>query len=455
MKSARVAAFALSAEVALLSAVGMAPHATALALEERVGVGALVLPEEPILGAVSRSAPHRAIEGLPRSRVWLHPMAQSSRRGTVRFASAATLTRAGFALDLLPASAGAGGHGPGGLDVLSLDASFSEPQAKDLAKEDYWVHPTLTRNPPRVIAVAPMVNMTSDLEMSHVLQDEVYSRLQAKGYQKVSAEKVSAVMGRLGIQTAEMLSGISYSRLCKELGSDAILQGELNQAGTQHKGVYDAVVVSTSLRLTECGTAQELWRAEQFRAAHRQFQLDPFNFLLNLAAHEKASKPERVAWLVQEMLRTLPSGPLQVVSGDLLGQAVEIAVQPETQKSQGGRNGDELLGRLRFVPGGATLDAAAKSALESWLEMVRPDSVDEILLVGWALAGEPVVDVKGLAVDRARASRDWLLEHLGSGSKAFRIEGRVADEGRGLDDQRKAVSVGPRVDVYLRRRTEK
>jgi hypothetical protein len=98
----------------------------------------------------------------------------------------------------------------------------------------------------------------------------------------------------------------------------------VDQSASIHKGVYDAIVVSCSLRLIDCKTKTVLWHSEQWRTAHRQWQADPFNALLNLAAHSSFSKADRIAWLVQEMLKTLPAGKVAIETDNLLNQAVEI-----------------------------------------------------------------------------------------------------------------------------------
>jgi hypothetical protein len=103
--------------------------------------------------------------------------------------------------------------------------------------------------------------------------------------------------------------------------------GRIEQSGAIHTGVYDAVVVSCSLRLMHCSSGKTLWQTEQWRAAHRQWQLDPINLFINVAAHEKGSREKRVAWLVHEMLKTLPQGHVNVEVGDLLNQAQEINVR--------------------------------------------------------------------------------------------------------------------------------
>lgn len=206
----------------------------------------------------------------------------------------------------------------------------TQPSGMELSeKELWWVHPNFDKFRPRVIAVLPMDNLSYEPDVENALYREVYGGLAAKGYIRISAEKVRDVMERLGIQTPGQLTAISMEKLARELNCDAVLVGQIEQSATIHSGVYDAVVVSCSLRLTHCPSGKILWQTEQWRTAHRQWQIDPINLFINIAAHEKASREKRVAWLVHEMLKTLPQGPINVEIGDILNQAQEIRADEE------------------------------------------------------------------------------------------------------------------------------
>ena len=201
---------------------------------------------------------------------------------------------------------------------------------EDLSKKESWsVHPEFKASCPRVIAVLPMDNFSLEPHVEEFLYEEVYNRLTAKGYIKISVEKVQSVMAELGIQTPGQLAGISLKRLGKKLNCDAVLLGQIEQSGALHTGVYDAVVVSCSLQLKDCSNGNLLWKTEQWRAAHRQWQIDPVNLFINFVGHEKASREKRVAWLAHEMLKTLPQGQVSCEIGDLLNRAQEIRVVPE------------------------------------------------------------------------------------------------------------------------------
>ena len=174
-----------------------------------------------------------------------------------------------------------------------------------------------------------MDNLSLEPEVELHLYNSVYEQLQAKGYRRVSVDRVQDVMAEMGIQTAGQLQGISLERLCHTLNTDAVLLGQVDQSAAIHEVVYDAIVVSCSLRLIDCKTGTVLWRSEQWRTAHRQWQIDPFNALINLAGHALSSREARVAWLVQEMLKTLPAGKVNIELDNLLQQAVEITSETD------------------------------------------------------------------------------------------------------------------------------
>ena len=65
------------------------------------------------------------------------------------------------------------------------------------------------------------------------------------------------------IENFSLEQGISLQRLGRELKADAILMGQIEQSSSIHSGLYDAVVVSTSLRLFDAKSVKVIWRTEQ------------------------------------------------------------------------------------------------------------------------------------------------------------------------------------------------
>lgn len=197
-------------------------------------------------------------------------------------------------------------------------------QASGAADELVQVHPRFAALRPLTIAVLPMDNFSLEAEGAETLREQVYARLASKGYAKVAEQHVATVMQRLGVTIPGLLAGFSPTRLGQELQADALLMGQIEQSARINQVVFDAVVISCSLRLIDARTGVTLWHAEQWRSAHRQWQLDPINIFLNAVAHSADSRSGRISYLVSSMLASLPSGPVSVEQGDLLNQAVEI-----------------------------------------------------------------------------------------------------------------------------------
>lgn len=224
-----------------------------------------------------------------------------------------------------------------GIRVFSLLLAFfvfggpaAGVQAGDAEKKEvWWVAEDYARYAPLRIAVLPMENLSLEPGVEKALYAAVYDRLSAKGYVKIEMNAVRKIMKQLGIQTPGQIAGIFPARLGRLLHCDALIKGRIDQSGTIHTGVYDALVVSCSLQLVDCESGRTLWSTEQWRSAHRQWVADPLNLLLSFASHEAGSREERVAWLVQEMLRTLPDGPVLPAEENLLDQAEPI--QPREQ----------------------------------------------------------------------------------------------------------------------------
>jgi len=192
-------------------------------------------------------------------------------------------------------------------------------------KEAWYVDPEFASYRIQPIAVLPMENFSFEPEVNEMLQQEVYENLSLKGYRKISASLVKSVMKNLGITTPEMIQGISMKQLTEQLHCNSFIRGSIDQSATIHKGVYDAVVVSCSLELIDIKSGKVIWSTQQWRTAHRQWQVDPINMLLNLLLHEKASRSKRIAWLVHGMMKTLPQGEVNVIINEnLLQQAIPI-----------------------------------------------------------------------------------------------------------------------------------
>lgn len=192
-------------------------------------------------------------------------------------------------------------------------------------KESWYVDTEFASYNIQPVAVLPMENFSFEPEVNEMLHQEVYKNLAIKGYSKISADLVKSVMKDLGITTPGMLQGISMKKMAEQLHCNSIIRGSIDQSAAIHKAFYDAVVVSCSLELIDVKSGKVIWSTQQWRTAHRQWQVDPINMLLNRLVHEKASRSKRIAWLVHEMMKTLPQGKVNVIIDEnLLQQAIPV-----------------------------------------------------------------------------------------------------------------------------------
>lgn len=331
---------------------------------------------------------------------------------------------------------------------------------KDLSKENWMIHSNFKEYQPGTIAVVPMINMSLEKNLGKMLQKEVYDRLQSKGYQRIAAELVDRAMKELGIQTPELLSGISYKRLGKKLKCDAVIQGEVNQSGTQHKGVYDSIVVSISLRLVDCHTGMILWQGEQWRTAHRQWQADPLNLLINLIAHEKANRKKRIAWLVQEMLRTLPKGKVSVIFGDnLLNKAIEVDTSEPLEQLNTAVDKDEIKFLLSsddlFDLNGCELNDQAQKILEDVIPVIEAYENAEIMIYGYTDASGPGEYNKKLSLDRAKGCENWFKQNVTLKNQRFTIKGLGRENPIATNDSEENRKKNRRIEIVIKKNEQK
>lgn len=210
-----------------------------------------------------------------------------------------------------------------GLDSFCLSSDTPDND------ESVWCHPEFGRYAPEVIAVLPMDNLSLDPDIENVFYQEISDRIRAKGFRIISDEKVKTVMKELGVQTPGQLSAFSPEKLGEKLCCDAVLIGQIDQSASIHAVVYDAVVVSCSVGLKDCKTGKMLWRVEQRRTAHRQWQADPINLLINLISHENASREKRVVWLAHDIIQSMPNGKILIEKDDLLNRSIPIKADAE------------------------------------------------------------------------------------------------------------------------------
>jgi hypothetical protein len=190
--------------------------------------------------------------------------------------------------------------------------------------DDVFVVDAFNKYQVKNIAVLPMDNLSLEPDTEQIFYDAIYNYLVSKGYVRVERNFVASRLKGLGVQTPGQLMGFPSKTLGQLLRADALFMGQIDQAASIHTGLYDATVVSCSLRLVHAESGKTIWQMQQKRAAHRQWQLDPVNALINLVRHENDNRPKRIAWIVQEMLKSIPSGPVLISEDNFLEKALEL-----------------------------------------------------------------------------------------------------------------------------------
>jgi hypothetical protein len=209
------------------------------------------------------------------------------------------------------------------LAVLVLTCLSSSMYA-NASDDDVFVVDAFNKYQVKNIAVLPMDNLSLEPDTEQIFYDAIYNYLVSKGYVRVERNFVASRLKGLGVQTPGQLMGFPSKTLGQLLRADALFMGQIDQAASIHTGLYDATVVSCSLRLVHAESGKTIWQMQQKRAAHRQWQLDPVNALINLVRHENDNRPKRIAWIVQEMLKSIPTGPVLISEDNFLEKALEL-----------------------------------------------------------------------------------------------------------------------------------
>lgn len=185
------------------------------------------------------------------------------------------------------------------------------------------------------VAILPMENMTVDPDIAYHFRSRITQRLTAKGFTVVNNDRLNQHLYDLGITHAGQLALVSFEELGEISAADGFLSGVVEQAARQHAGVYNGYVYMCSVKLQD-REGKVIWSSLQNRVAKRRFAIDPINALLDIALVEGGGDSQEAVYaLADQMLSSLPQGPIVVITGDsLLNKAIEVPVQT---RKQGGK----------------------------------------------------------------------------------------------------------------------
>ena len=185
------------------------------------------------------------------------------------------------------------------------------------------------------IAILPMENLTVDPDIAYHFRTRITERLTAKGYTVVNNETLNKKLYELGVSHAGQLGLLAFEKLREISSADGFLSGVVEQSAVQHAGVYNSYVYMCSVKLQD-RQGNVVWSSLQNRVAKRRFAVDPINALLDIALTEVGGDSRQAVYaLADQMLASLPDGPVQVITGDpLLDMAVEIQATPQPEDAK-------------------------------------------------------------------------------------------------------------------------
>ena len=218
--------------------------------------------------------------------------------------------------------------------LLAWNVARAEPDA-----EHVFVSPTLAEELGRrafySVAVLPIENVSADPEVAHHFRHRIQERLKDKGYNLVDGEWVDAALHELGLADSRQIELAPLAQLGELVGADAFVFGRIEDATTRHAVVYNDYTYKASLLMRQAqGDGAVLWRALEETIAKQRVATDPISAVFDFVLTEVGSaQKSSYAALVDRLLQSLPSGPVQVLVGeDLLSQAV--TVEPSAPRRQ-------------------------------------------------------------------------------------------------------------------------
>lgn len=143
----------------------------------------------------------------------------------------------------------------------------------DLFEASADIHSAL----PRKVAIMPFSNTTGNDRAQKLVRDSFYRYFSAKRYQDVELFEIDDALRQYGgLETRQHLRK-EVEELGKLLQADGVIYGTITGFDKVFLGLYSQVSVELEVRLIECKSGRELWRAKH-RTTHREMDV-PFEFL--------------------------------------------------------------------------------------------------------------------------------------------------------------------------------
>lgn len=109
------------------------------------------------------------------------------------------------------------------------------------------------------VAVLPFINVTDKGRASEVVRRTIFSRFAAKNYKAVHWKEVDQRLKQAGFDDPLALKDVPIDELCRTLGVDGVMFGEIKNYDRTYVLAYGQVAVGLDLRLVD-HTGKEAWK---------------------------------------------------------------------------------------------------------------------------------------------------------------------------------------------------
>lgn len=157
----------------------------------------------------------------------------------------------------------------------------------------------------RLIALAPVDNVTGDTQAAQLLRGTILETLYFKGYPRIPLDMIDEKLAAdCGWAPGDKTCNVSPEVIGKLLGVDAVLYCSLLEWKTSFISMYAPTTVSVLLELKDAGTGATLW-SSRYSVVDRHY--DFTRKRLELKAYQ-AYEPA-IREIVDETFASLPDGP--------------------------------------------------------------------------------------------------------------------------------------------------
>lgn len=166
---------------------------------------------------------------------------------------------------------------------------------------------------PRLVAVLPMDNHTTDLNGPDVVRFWFDQRIaEKKGYTTIPLEQIDGALEAMGIRDGGQLPAVKPEVLAEKLGVDALIYGDLLDFNYQTTGFLNIRKVRAHFRMVDARTGELLWESEGLGANSE-------GGISGAAALQAAGKA-----LGTQLAEKSMNSPLRTETWDMIWNAIEF-----------------------------------------------------------------------------------------------------------------------------------